>query len=267
MALSVALRSVPPRCSATMRTLDMIVSSVRGSALDDLRLFVQLLPELLHVRRPSCRPCARAASASFFTTTFGARSTPSEAAASSSIGFFFAFMIPGSDAKRGLLRRRSVVTTAGSVTSSVSTPPSTSRTTWSALPSAESMQAGLLLLLRLALEALDLRGEGRLRPAEPLGEVLAGLVLVVVDRLLAEDDEVRLLLLAHLRRAAADTTTGSSGPSCFTEDAPVRAHRERGADLVCDFSPPIEATTTSPPCFSLSRSASSTAISSKGFIL
>ena len=41
----------------------------------------------------------------------------------------------------------------------------------------------------------DLRGEGALRPAEQRGQHLAGLVAVVVDRLLAEDDEAGLFRL------------------------------------------------------------------------
>ena len=65
----------------------------------------------------------------------------------------------------------------------------------------------------------------------------------------------------------AETTTGSSAPSWRTS-SPRSAPMASAARIsVCAFSPPIEATTTSPPCFSFSRSASSTAISSKGFIL
>ena len=71
------------------------------------------------------------------------------------------------------------MTTAGSGTSTVSRPPSTSRVTVADFLSADE---------------LDLRGEGRLRPAEQLGEHLADCVRVVVDRLLAHDDEVGLLL-------------------------------------------------------------------------
>jgi hypothetical protein len=43
----------------------------------------------------------------------------------------------------------------------------------------------------------DLRGEGGLRPAQQRGEHLAGLVGVVVDGLLAEDDELRAFLSRH----------------------------------------------------------------------
>src|SRR5690606_15624874 len=64
-------------------------------------------------------------------------STPSSAQAIDSIGLDLAFMMSGSLMKRGSLRRRSVVMTAGRSTSSVSRPASTSRVTV-ALPSATS---------------------------------------------------------------------------------------------------------------------------------
>ena len=46
--------------------------------------------------------------------------------------------------------------------------------------------------LSLAVADLDLRGEGRLGPAEQRRQHLAGLVAVVVDRLLADDDQAGL---------------------------------------------------------------------------
>ena len=69
-----------------------------------------------------------------------------------------------------------MVTIAGSFSDTVCRPPSTSRVT-STEPSPID----------------DLRGEGALAPAGQRGEHLAGLVAVVVDRLLAEDDEAGLL--------------------------------------------------------------------------
>src|SRR5690606_31782525 len=65
------------------------------------------------------------------------RSTSSSDSCSVSIGLLLAFMMSGSLMKRGSFRRRSVVTTAGRSTSSVSSPASTSRVTV-ALPSATS---------------------------------------------------------------------------------------------------------------------------------
>src|SRR4029079_13775382 len=41
----------------------------------------------------------------------------------------------------------------------------------------------------------ELGGEGRLRPDEKCGQHLAGLVRVVVDRLLAQNDKARFLLV------------------------------------------------------------------------
>ena len=54
---------------------------------------------------------------------------PSSASGMVASGLVLAFMISGSFTKRGSLRRRSVVTTAGRSTSSVSRPASTSRVT------------------------------------------------------------------------------------------------------------------------------------------
>ena len=103
---------------------------------------------------------------------------------------------------------------AGSANASVSRPPSTSRVT-----------------VRLAVGQLDLRREGRLRPAEQLGEHLAGAVGVVVDRLLAHEDEVGLLLLDELLEHARhgerlEVLVGDD------EDGAVGAHREAGAELL-----------------------------------
>jgi len=91
-------------------------------------------------------------------------------------------------------------------------------------------QARLLLLLRLALQALLLGGEGGLRQAEPRGQPLAGLVLVVVDRLLAHEHQVRLLLLHELLQDGRDHHRVERAV-VLHQDAPVGAHGQRGADL------------------------------------
>src|SRR3954447_15587075 len=62
-------------------------------------------------------------------------STPSASGVVSWIGFFLAFMMLGSEAYRGSLRRRSVVTTAGIFRTSVWRPPSISRVTVRLSPS------------------------------------------------------------------------------------------------------------------------------------
>ena len=83
-----------------------------------------------------------------------------------------------------------MVTIAGSLSVTVCRPPSTSRVTSE----------------RLAVDR-DLGGEGALRPAEQRGQHLAGLVAIVVDRLLAQDDQAglfrvgdRLEQLGHRQR-------------------------------------------------------------------
>src|SRR3954468_16326296 len=68
-------------------------------------------------RTPARRP---GGSATLTTDNRGVTSTPRSAGVFSSIGFFFAIMMLGSEAYRGSLRRRSVVTTAGSVRRTVS---------------------------------------------------------------------------------------------------------------------------------------------------
>ena len=75
----------------------------------------------------------------------------------------------------------------------------------------------------------DLGGEGALRPAEQRGEHLAGLVAVVVDRLLAEDDEAGLLRLDDAFEDLGDRQRLDDAVG-LDEDAAVGAHGERGAD-------------------------------------
>ena len=55
-----------------------------------------------------------------------------------------------------------------------------------------------------AVGELDLGGEGRLRPSEHLGQHLADLIRVVVDRLLAHQDQLRLLVLDQLLEHARE---------------------------------------------------------------
>src|SRR5690606_4610412 len=68
-------------------------------------------------------------------------STPRSAKGMVSSGLLLAFMMSGSLMKRGSFRRRSVVTTAGKSTSSVSRPASTSRVTVALPPSITSLLA------------------------------------------------------------------------------------------------------------------------------
>ena len=81
---------------------------------------------------------------------------------------------------------------------------------------------------RVAVER-DFGSEGALRPAEQRRQHLAGLIAVVVDRLLAEDDQTGLLRVSDgfedfRHRQRLDRAFG------LDQDAAVGAHGERGAD-------------------------------------
>ena len=83
---------------------------------------------------------------------------------------------------------------------------------------------------RLALDD-ELGGERGLRPAEQRRQHLAGLVAVVVDRLLAEDDECRLLRVDHALEQLGDRQRLDGLPvRRLDQDAAIGAHRQRGAD-------------------------------------
>ena len=105
-----------------------------------------------------------------------------------------------------------------------------------------------------------------MRPAEQRGQHLAGLVAIVVDRLLAEDDEPGLFRVDDALRILA-TASGSTLPSVLTRmprSAPM-ASAVRMVSWAC--AGPIDTATISVALpSSLRRIASSTAISSNGFI-
>src|SRR5690606_18097611 len=85
---------------------------------------------------------------------------------------------------------------------------------------------------RLVLRQLDRRGEGGLRQAELPGQHLADLVGVAVDRLLAHEDEVRLLRLDD-RRQGGDHHAGVEVLVLGVDpDGAVGAHGERAAQLL-----------------------------------
>ena len=76
---------------------------------------------------------------------------------------------------------------------------------------------------------------------------LAGLVAVVIDRLLAHDHKARLLLGDHALKILA-TVSGSTSPSVLTRmprSAPI-ARAVRSVSLAC--AGPIDTTTTSVAC-------------------
>ena len=125
----------------------------------------------------------------------------------------------------------------------------------------------LALHRRTAAGDVDLRRERRLRPAEQRREHLAGLVRVVVDRLLAADHEPRRFLrrpspsAAWRRRAAAGRRRSRPG-SRGRRRAPARCAASPGRPPM----PQDTATISVATPFSFRRTASSTAISSNGFI-
>ena len=95
----------------------------------------------------------------------------------------------------------------------------------------QGLQAAIDLARHLEIGTIDfeLGGKGRLRPSEQRRQHLAGLVEIVVDRLLAENDEAGFLFvddgledLGHRQRF--DVTLG------LDQDAAVGAHGETGAD-------------------------------------
>ena len=85
----------------------------------------------------------------------------------------------------------------------------------------------------VAVRERQLRDEGRLRPAEQLGQELADDVGVVVDRLLAEQQQIGALLLDDLLEDARDDP--GVGLRRGDENGAVRAHREAGAELLLSF--------------------------------
>ncbi len=95
----------------------------------------------------------------------------------------------------------------------------------------QGLQAAVDLAGHLEIGTVDfeLGGKGRLRPSEQGRQHLAGLVGIVVDRLLAENDEAGLLFVDDgledfSDRQRFDVTI------CLDQDAAVGAHGEAGAD-------------------------------------
>ena len=103
-------------------------------------------------------------------------------------------------------------------------------------------------------------------PAQALRQVGAGLGLVVVDGLLAEEHQIGLLRLDHPREQRRDHHRVERAVVA-DQDGAIRAHGQAARSSAWNLSVPIATATTSPPCRSRSRSASSTAISSKGLSL
>ncbi len=85
--------------------------------------------------------------------------------------------------------------------------------------------------MTLLVRELNLGSKGRLRPSEHLGQHLADLVRVVVDRLLAEQHEVRLFVARDLREDSRERQRIEVAVALH-QDRAVGAHRKPGAKLL-----------------------------------
>src|SRR5512138_1985088 len=198
IAWRLAFLSDPFTCSATMRTF-----MARSKALEDLRLLVKLLPELLDVRDlQAALACGRRLE--LLHDHLGREVDPERRRRELGDRLLLRLHDAGERGEARLVEPQVRRHDGGEpdlqrLDAAVHLADHRER-----LAVLGQDEPRLLLLLGLALQALGLRRERRLREPEPLREVLAGLVLVVVDRLLAEDDEVRLLLLEHLGEERGD---------------------------------------------------------------
>mmetsp|Transcript_22629 Transcript_22629/g.76017 ORF Transcript_22629/g.76017 Transcript_22629/m.76017 type:complete len:274 (-) Transcript_22629:58-879(-) len=202
---------------------------------------------------PTLMPAWRlGGSATCNTSSLGSSPTPRSSGESFSIFFFLAFMMLGSVAYRGSLRRRSVVTTAGSFTPMVSRPPSTSRTTSaSAAPS----------LIRSS-EANVAWGQPSM--VDSIWPVwLKSPSMACLPRITKSGDSRSQIALKSLATWSG-MSPSESCVTCTPRSAPMASATRMVSCACCG---PMETATTSLAIpFSLSRTLSSTAISSKGFM-
>jgi hypothetical protein len=131
-------------------------------------------------------------------------------------------MMPGSDAYRGSFRRRSVGHHRRELDLDV----------LEAAVDLAGHHRGLLVV-----GELDRRGVGGLTPTEHLGDHLADDVGVVVDRLLAHEDDLGLLGVDELLEGARDHRR-LDGVLADHQDGAVRAHGEAGPELLLGDLPP-----------------------------
>mmetsp|Transcript_54556 Transcript_54556/g.130713 ORF Transcript_54556/g.130713 Transcript_54556/m.130713 type:complete len:239 (-) Transcript_54556:87-803(-) len=180
------------------------------------------------------------------------RVTPRSSGFTLSIFFFLAFMMLGSVAYRGSLRRRSAVTTQGSFMARVSRPPSTSRmTSTSPLPS-----------LKVSCDAKAPCGHP-MRAASIWPVWLQSSSIACLPRMTRPGSSFSTRALKSL--ATCRGTVSASVTTWIARSAPIAsAVRSCSCDAV---GPTVTATISVTTFFSFRRTASSTAISSKGFML
>mmetsp|Transcript_18327 Transcript_18327/g.54168 ORF Transcript_18327/g.54168 Transcript_18327/m.54168 type:complete len:218 (+) Transcript_18327:386-1039(+) len=177
-------------------------------------------------------------------------STPRSAGVILSIFFFLAFMMLGSVAYRGSFSRKSAVTTAGRGMLSVSRPESTSRVTVALPPSTFSSDANAPC--------------GQPINAASIWPVwFASSSIACLPSTTSSGPSLSQTPLKSF--ATCSGTVSSSVTTCTARSAPI-ASAVRSCS--CEAVGPTETAITSVAIFaSLSRTASSTAISSNGFML
>mmetsp|Transcript_37800 Transcript_37800/g.95967 ORF Transcript_37800/g.95967 Transcript_37800/m.95967 type:complete len:256 (+) Transcript_37800:168-935(+) len=197
-------------------------------------------------------PALRLGGSSTLTVdTCSVSATPRSSGVVLSIFFFLAFMMLGSVAYRGSLRRRSAVTTQGSFIASVSRPPSISRSTSTFSPS-----------LKVSCDANAPCGHP-MSAASIWPVWLQSSSMACLPRTTRPGSSFSTRALNSL--ATCRGTVSASVTTWIARSAPMaRAVRSCSCAAV---GPTVTATISFTTFFSLRRTASSTAISSKGFML
>mmetsp|Transcript_5539 Transcript_5539/g.12002 ORF Transcript_5539/g.12002 Transcript_5539/m.12002 type:complete len:204 (-) Transcript_5539:142-753(-) len=176
--------------------------------------------------------------------------TPRSSGLSFSIFFFFAFMMLGNVAYRGSLRRKSAVITQGVFIPNVSKPPSISRVTWRSPPSPTTSSEAKAPC-------------GQFIKAPSICPVwLQSSSMACLPRMTREGSS--LTQIAFINLATWIGRVVSSVTTWIARSAPI-ASAVRNCSWAA-VGPTVTAMISVATFFSFSRTASSTAISSNGFI-
>mmetsp|Transcript_22479 Transcript_22479/g.53943 ORF Transcript_22479/g.53943 Transcript_22479/m.53943 type:complete len:236 (-) Transcript_22479:101-808(-) len=195
-------------------------------------------------------PCRTGGSLTLIVLTLDATSTPSVAGSVASIFFFLAFMMLGSVAYRGSFSRRSVVMIMGRSAAMVSSPPSISRVTVARPPS------------RTTLEAKAAWGRP-MRAASICPVWFESSSIACFPRKKRSGFSRSATALSSFA-----TPNERTSPSILTWIARSAPMASAVLSVSCDVCGPTDTATISVTTpFSLRRTASSTAISQKGFML